>query len=82
MLAQVGFGGRVPAFSERYPKIDLGDYDPATTVLLFSSEPYPFAKKAAELTGLDFPSALVDGEAYSWFGVRSLRFLRNVRAAR
>jgi ABC-type Fe3+-hydroxamate transport system substrate-binding protein len=76
MLTQVGFGGRIPAFSEKYPKLDLGNFSPEKTLLLFASEPYPFAKKAKELLGLDFPSAIVDGEAYSWFGLRSLRFLQ------
>jgi ABC-type Fe3+-hydroxamate transport system substrate-binding protein len=76
MLTQVGFGGRLPAFRENYPKLDLGEFDPEKTLLLFSSEPFPFEKKKAELLGLGFPAALVDGEAYSWFGVRSLRFLQ------
>jgi hypothetical protein len=79
MLTQVGFGGRLPRFPERYPKLDLGAFDPRTTTLLFSSEPYPFGQKVAELAALDFPSALVDGEAYSWFGLRSLRFLQSAR---
>jgi ABC-type Fe3+-hydroxamate transport system substrate-binding protein len=78
MLTQVGFGGRIPSFQEKYPKLDLGAFDPQKTLLLFSSEPYPFAKKAKELLSLDFPSAVVDGEAYSWFGLRSLRFLQEV----
>jgi hypothetical protein len=82
MLSQLGYGGRLPPFAEKYPKIDLADFDPANTLLLFSSEPYPFAKKLQELKGLDFPSALVDGEAYSWFGTRSLQFLRESRARR
>lgn len=80
MLARVGVGERLPAFSEKYPKIDLADFSPAETLLLFASEPYPFGKKAAELRGLGFPAALVDGEAYSWFGIRSLRFLQSIRA--
>jgi iron complex transport system substrate-binding protein len=79
MLTQVGFGGRLPPFTEKYPKVDLENFDPARTLLLFSSEPYPFGKKKQELVGLDFPAALVDGEAYSWFGVRSLRFLQGAR---
>lgn len=79
MLSHLGFGGRLPSFNEKYPKIDLGDFDPAKTLLLFSSEPYPFLQKARELTSLDFPSAIIDGEAYSWFGSRSLRFLQNSR---
>ena len=78
MLSQVGFGGRIPVFAEKYPKIDLEDFDPAKTVLLFSSEPYPFGKKTQELLSLDFPYALVDGESYSWFGLRSLRFLQGI----
>lgn len=76
MLTQVGFGGRLPHFQTPYPKLDLGDYDPSTTMLLFSSEPYPFRAKKQELGALGFPAAIVDGEAYSWFGLRSLRFLQ------
>lgn len=71
MLEKVGIV--VPAFPEKYPKIDLANFSPEKTLLLFSSEPYPFGKKKRELLSLDFPSAIVDGEAYSWFGVRSLR---------
>ncbi len=76
MFTQLGYGGRIPAFAEKYPKLDLGEYSSERTLLLFSSEPFPFAKKAQELMSLDFPSAIVDGEAYSWFGLRSLRFLQ------
>lgn len=76
MLAHAGYGERIPEFAEKYPKLDLGAYDPARTLLLFSSEPFPFVKKKKELQGLGFPCALVDGEVYSWFGVRSLRFLQ------
>lgn len=77
MLAHLGFGALVPHFPERYPKLELSSFDPARTLLLFSSEPYPFAKRKPD-TGA-FPCALVDGEAYSWFGVRSLRFLQRGR---
>lgn len=73
------FGFTIPEFPEKYPKIDLAFYDPQKTLLLFSTEPYPFAQKKRELLALDFPSALVDGEAYSWFGLRSLRFLQKLR---
>ena len=79
MLTQVGFGGRIPAFTEKYPRLDLGQFDPSNTLLLFSTEPFPFAQKKTELRGLGFPAALVDGEAYSWFGERSLRFLQESR---
>jgi hypothetical protein len=45
------------------------------TIFLFSSEPFPFSKKKAELELLGRPSLIVDGECFSWFGIRSLRFL-------
>jgi hypothetical protein len=79
MLSHLGFADRLPSFPERYPKIDLAHFDPEKTVLLFSSEPYPFGQKKRELLSLDFPSALVDGEAFSWFGLRGLRFLQSLR---
>jgi iron complex transport system substrate-binding protein len=78
ILTQVGYGGRIPRFSEKYPKVDLGNFDPAKTLLLFSSEPYPFGMKTQELLSLGFAAALVDGEAYSWFGSRSLKFLQSL----
>ncbi len=60
--------------SEKYPKWeDLNFSD--DTLLLFSTEPFPFHKKLKELTQLGFDSALIDGEAFSWFGIRSYRFL-------
>ncbi|MGE3260206.1 MAG: helical backbone metal receptor [Bacteriovoracia bacterium] len=80
MLTHLGYGAKLQVQEEKYPKIDLENYDPQKTLLLFASEPYPFAKKKRELQALAFPSAIVDGEAYSWFGVRSLRFLQKLRA--
>jgi hypothetical protein len=61
-----------------YPGIDLDQVDAATTLLLFSSEPYPFQRHPQALTALGFPCALVDGEKFSWFGLRTLRFLEEV----
>jgi ABC-type Fe3+-hydroxamate transport system substrate-binding protein len=43
---------------------------------LFSSEPFPFAKKKNELLMLNLKGAIVDGEKISWFGIRSLNFLQ------
>jgi hypothetical protein len=76
LLAHVGFGALLPGFSGRYPELELESFDPASTLLLFSSEPFPFGKKRAEAESLGYACALVDGEAYSWFGIRSLRFLQ------
>jgi iron complex transport system substrate-binding protein len=80
MLAHAGYEALLPSFAQKYPKLELSAFDPARTLLLFSSEPYPFSQKRAELGKLGFPAALVDGEAYSWFGIRSLRFLQRGRA--
>ena len=62
-------------FSEKYPKINLEDYNPNETLILFSSEPYPFLNKKDEIQNLKFSYAFVDGESFSWFGVRSLQFI-------
>ena len=64
----------------RYPSFELKDV-PEDTVFLFSSEPFPFRKKRAELAALSRPAAIVDGECFSWFGLRSLEFLEKVFGA-
>lgn len=63
------------ATTVHYPEIDLSLLDPKSTLLLFSSEPYPFHKKVSELKSLPFASAIVDGQAFSWFGTHALGFL-------
>lgn len=75
MLDYLGINCQIPNFDSKYPKINLDNFEPSSTLLLFSSEPYPFAKKVRELKDLPFPSALVDGEEFGWFGVRSFQFL-------
>lgn len=60
----------------KYPKFNLSQLNPKETLLVFSSEPFPFAKQKKLIKNLGFPAVLVDGECWSWFGVRSLRFLR------
>ncbi|MBL7542443.1 MAG: Fe3+-siderophores ABC transporter protein [Bdellovibrionaceae bacterium] len=72
---RLGFQLSSPPSEKKYPELDLTTLDPATTLLLFSSEPYPFHKKIDDIKQLGFPSAVVDGQAFSWFGVRSLVFL-------
>lgn len=66
----------VPASgSSRYPEIaDLAGVED-DCIFLFSSEPFPFAKKKTELAALPGAKAIVDGEVFSWFGVRALAFL-------
>ncbi|UOF01708.1 helical backbone metal receptor [Bdellovibrio reynosensis] len=60
---------------EKYPVIDIEDYE--KSFLLFSSEPYPFQKKINDLKALNVEGAIVNGESYSWFGIRSLEFMRD-----
>lgn len=67
-------GLHVHPSEEAYPQVDLTNL-PDGTLLLFSSEPYPFLRKRQGLQDLGHPYAFVDGECFSWFGVRSLRFL-------
>lgn len=60
-----------------YPELDIEKMNPKNTLLLFSSEPFPFHKKIEDLRGLGFPSAIVDGQKFSWFGVGALKFLED-----
>lgn len=55
----------------RYPEFESF---PESVLPLYSSEPYPFLREADQL-----PKGLfLDGELYSWFGIRLLRFLEDV----
>ncbi|WP_232469250.1 helical backbone metal receptor [Bdellovibrio bacteriovorus] len=69
-------GARVAEFpeGEKYPVVELEDFKNA--FYLFSSEPFPFQKKIGDLKALDIDGAIVNGESYSWFGVRSIEFLK------
>jgi hypothetical protein len=72
-------GIETPEFSKKYPEIPLSDYRPEETLLLLSSEPYPFLKKGPDFAaGSRFPHAFVQGENFSWFGIRSLQFLERL----
>ena len=66
-----------PQSSEKYPKFNLEQISDSVN-LLFSSEPYPFAKKQIELAQFPNPKFIVDGERFSWFGIRSITFLETV----
>lgn len=60
----------------KYPRFELNQLNPKETLLVFSSEPFPFGKQKKLIKSLGYPAILVDGECWSWFGVRSLRFLK------
>lgn len=71
----------VSSAKTKYPEFALEELPP-DTVLLFSSEPFPFAKFEKEIASFPFSSALIDGESFSWFGLRSLEFLEKMASAR
>jgi ABC-type Fe3+-hydroxamate transport system substrate-binding protein len=75
------FGVKLLMLDGKYPKVDLAAF-PKDTLLIFSSEPYPFLKKREGLAQLGFPVAFADGEKFSWFGVRAQRFLTSSCATR
>lgn len=58
----------------RYPEITVADMRDCS-LLLLSSEPYPFAQKHIDELQADLPDTrilLVDGELFSWYGSRLL----------
>lgn len=79
MFTRLGYGWALPRYDSAYPIIELPEGADPPPLLLLATEPYPFARHKAELLELPFPMALVDGEAFSWFGIRSLAFLERQR---
>lgn len=69
-------GHELPLYETKYPK--LSDVLSREKIYLFSSEPYPFMKHKDWIRSMGVTSGLVDGESFSWFGVRSLRFLEGL----
>ncbi|MEY4616981.1 MAG: hypothetical protein RJB66_1941 [Pseudomonadota bacterium] len=45
------------------------------SLLLFSSEPFPFLQQIDELKKEGLHGALIDGEPFSWYGIRAIEFL-------
>lgn len=82
MLCSLGGESLLVDFPKKYPEFELQDFDLKTTYFLFSSEPFPFHKKKAEILGLGLESSIVDGESFSWFGLRSLQFLEKLTRPR
>jgi len=78
MLQQMGAGDYLLSHEKKYPTIELEALDPAETVLLFSTEPYPFAKHKEALLDLGFSCGLIEAEYTSWYGIRSLEFLESL----
>ncbi|MBT8115505.1 MAG: hypothetical protein KJP04_08995 [Arenicella sp.] len=77
MLEKLGAAAFLKQHQQRYPVLDEGAMTDPETFYLFSSEPYPFGKHISQLRSSGLQGALVDGECYSWFGIRSYHFLKN-----
>jgi hypothetical protein len=77
VLIKTGLGQLLPDYSKPYPELTSIGLPEADTCYLFSSEPFPFARHIEGLESKGFNGALVDGEFFSWFGIRSYRMLRN-----
>lgn len=76
MLQVCGFEVYDYPSDKNYPEIELDELlKQPDLAFFFSSEPYPFEKREHELKNLRPACALVDGEVFSWFGLRSLEFL-------
>jgi hypothetical protein len=69
-------GHELPQYETKYPK--LSEKLEESTTYLFSSEPYPFLKRLDWIKSQDAATATVDGECFSWFGIRSLNFLEKM----
>lgn len=60
---------------EKYPEVSADELK--TKYLLFSTEPYPFAKDFSSLSLEGYKGALIDGEKISWYGIRNIKFLES-----
>jgi ABC-type Fe3+-hydroxamate transport system substrate-binding protein len=75
VLEKLGFAKYLIKRDTKYPNIGEQLNAEPDTLYLFSSEPFPFEKYVSELERSKFIGSVVDGESYSWYGIRSLRFL-------
>lgn len=75
VLVKIGIGDFLPAHDAPYPELADEDMYRNDTCYLFSSEPFPFARYENELRSSGQMGMIVDGEFFSWFGIRSYRLL-------
>ncbi|MCH2534449.1 MAG: helical backbone metal receptor [Bdellovibrionales bacterium] len=72
-------GLKLYAFKDQdYPVIQLSEFSQKNSILLFSSEPFPFHNKKQEMLKLGYDCAWINGEVFSWFGDRSFNFLNSI----
>lgn len=72
-------GVELMASSEKYPAFKWSEVN-RDSFVLYSTEPYSFGENQDSLAEWCSPREFltVDGESFSWFGVRSLEFLENL----
>lgn len=77
MLEHCGFINVFKDAEGRYPTVTIEDFrQAAPDVILLSSEPYPFKAKDRDEFLTHVPESvpvLVDGESFSWYGVRMIQ---------
>lgn len=81
VLKKLGFADFLPDHTSQYPTLNEMDMTRTDTFYLFSSEPYRFLRYQTELEEAGVAGAIVDGELFSWFGVRSLRGIQSILPA-
>jgi ABC-type Fe3+-hydroxamate transport system substrate-binding protein len=81
MMLEAGFNNLVK--QNRYPMMTLEEIKSINpTVIMLSSEPFPFADKHIIEWQMQLPNTkiiLVDGELFSWYGSRMLKSFRYFR---
>ena len=71
ILQKVGFADLLSSHDKPYPELTQKQMTDPEKFYLFSSEPYPFVRHKQFLCKSGFNGAIIDGEVYSWFGIRS-----------
>lgn len=73
VLQKLGFAEYLSEHLKPYPELSEQQMQESDTFYLFSSEPYRFLRYHQKLLDEQRHGAIVDGELFSWFGIRSYR---------
>lgn len=75
VLHYLGLRGKLVTSESKYPQLSFEELSREDQIVLLSSEPFPFHKHKEDFIKFNCPVALVDGECFSWFGYRTVKFL-------
>lgn len=78
VLQKLGFGEYLTNHPKSYPELSEQQMREDETFYLFSSEPYRFLRYHQKLLDEHHHGAIVDGELFSWFGIRSYRMMMEI----